>query len=70
MITKIMLLRSVSEIEWRVPMNTVEKVGDGEKTIAAVDRIDGCDVVFCVVIMRIMSYSSQINGKTVRLSTV
>ena len=51
-------------------MKTVEKLGDGEKTIEAVDRIDGCDVVFCVVIMRIMSYSSQINGKTVRLSTV
>ena len=54
----------------RLPMKTVEKFGDGEKTIEAVDRIDGGYVVFCVVIMRIMSYSSQINGKTVRLSTV
>ena len=51
-------------------MKTVEKLGDGEKTIEAVDRIDGGDVVFGVVFRRIMSYSSQKNGKTVRLSTV
>ena len=45
-------------------MKTVEKLGDGEKTIEAVDRIDGGDVVFGVVFRRIMSYSSQIGGSS------
>ena len=44
-------------------MKTVEKLGNGEKTIEAVDRIDGSDVVFCIVLRQIMSYSSQISGK-------
>ena len=60
MITRIMFLRGVREMEWRVPVKTIEKLGDGEKTIEAVDRIDGGDVVFGVVFRRIMSYSSQI----------
>ena len=51
-------------------MKTVEKLGNGEKTIEAVDRIDSSNVVFCIVFRRIMSYSSQIEGKAVRLFTV
>ena len=50
-------------------MKTIEKLGNGEKTIEAVDRIDGGDVVFGVVFRRIMSYSSQME-EAVRLSTV
>ena len=40
-------------------MKTIEQLGNGEKTIEAVDRIDGSDVVFGVAFRRIMSYSSQ-----------
>ena len=36
-------------------MKTIEKLGNGEETIEAVDRIDGSDVVFGVVFRRIMS---------------
>ena len=45
-------------------MKTVEKLGNGEKTIEAVDRIDSSNVVFGVAFRRIMSYSSRMEGKS------
>ena len=59
MITRIMFLWSEREKTRRVPVKTIEQLGNGEKTIEAVDRIDGSDVVFGVAFRRIMSYSSQ-----------
>ena len=45
-------------------MKTIEKLGNGEKTIEAIDRIDSSNVEVCIVCRQIMSYSSQIKGKS------
>lgn len=61
--TIIMFLWSERERKWRIPVKTVEKLGNGKKTIEAKDRIDGSNVVFCASLRRVISYSSHISSQ-------